>query len=595
MRMSRRSFEAVTAGSGVRARTASSRTPAPFAYGLPALLVGLIGLLGLPGAAGAQSAAEAPPPALFGETLDVRVINVEVVVTDRDGTPVHGLGPEDFRLRVDGEEVPIDYFTEIRGSVAVATGEDPDIDPEEGPEEGSPVGLPGLAPGEPVPTSYLVFVDDFFATEQDRDRVLRSLTDQLPFLGPADRMAVVAFDGSDLEMLTSWTGSSRELARALEAARERPALGLMRLAERRAFEARRRFDRRALSRFELSFEEREYAQRLSDQVERAVAAATATLRGFAQPPGRKVMLLLSGGWPYSPHEYAAGDPTAPVLPGDLPTGHELYAPLVETANLLGYTLYPVDVPGLDADFEGDASRAVPGGAGARFTNVERERLVEDTLRLVAERTGGRALINGTRTAALERVVEDTRSYYWLGFTAEREGSGENRDIEVEVTRPGLEVRSRESYQDLSRRAEVSMAVESALLFGGPPALETLSVELGEPERQGRRFVLLPITVGVPAGSVTLLPDPRAPESGRVVGRLELRLAAVDDDGDRSDVPVVPLTLALDAPSEPERILVHRTTVRLRRSTEKLIVAIHDPVGGSLFTRTLELDLSDVGR
>ncbi len=41
-----------------------------------------------------------------------------------------------------------------------------------------------------------------------------------------------------------------------------------------------------------------------DEVERRlesmVLAVTSTLRSFGNPPGRKVMLLMSGGWPHSP-------------------------------------------------------------------------------------------------------------------------------------------------------------------------------------------------------------------------------------------------------------------------------------------------------
>lgn len=59
------------------------------------------------------------PGVTFGETIDVKVINVEVVVTDREGRRVTGLGPGDFRLTVDGEEKPIDYFTEVREGRAV--------------------------------------------------------------------------------------------------------------------------------------------------------------------------------------------------------------------------------------------------------------------------------------------------------------------------------------------------------------------------------------------------------------------------------------------------------------------------------------------
>ncbi|HEX6862889.1 MAG TPA: hypothetical protein VF414_08745, partial [Thermoanaerobaculia bacterium] len=55
----------------------------------------------------------------FGESIDVRVVNVEAVVTDRRGNRVTGLTAGDFRLLVDGVEVPVDYFTEVAEGVAL--------------------------------------------------------------------------------------------------------------------------------------------------------------------------------------------------------------------------------------------------------------------------------------------------------------------------------------------------------------------------------------------------------------------------------------------------------------------------------------------
>src|SRR5688572_7918760 len=123
-------------------------------------------------------------PLVFGEVLDVRVVNVEVVVTDKDGERVRGLGAKDFRLKVDGQEVPIDFFSEILGGAVVARERADDTKE-----------VPALAPGQPVGTSYLVFIDDFFSIARDRDRVLERLEEQAKAMQPEDRMAVVAFDG----------------------------------------------------------------------------------------------------------------------------------------------------------------------------------------------------------------------------------------------------------------------------------------------------------------------------------------------------------------------------------------------------------------
>src|SRR6187551_3732511 len=51
------------------------------------------------------------PAAGFGERVEVEVVNVDVVVVDRDGNRVTDLGREDFAIEVDGKVVPIDYFS----------------------------------------------------------------------------------------------------------------------------------------------------------------------------------------------------------------------------------------------------------------------------------------------------------------------------------------------------------------------------------------------------------------------------------------------------------------------------------------------------
>jgi VWFA-related protein len=517
-----------------------------------------------------QGATPADP---FGETIEVRVVNVEVVVTDRDGNRVTGLAPGDFRLNVDGKAVPIEYFTEVRGGDAIVPT----------PGGGSTVqGLPSLEPGTPVGTSYLVFIDDFFSISSRRDEVLRRLKDDVTRLGPEDRMAVVAFDGRDMEMLTSWSSSQNSLSRVFDQAMARPARGLERLAEQRTFESTRRltnntqFDRvdpRSAFFNRMEIDELSYAQRVASQVEKAVTAAVSTLRGFAAPPGRKVMLLLAGGWPFSPTEWVVNNPVRPIVERDVPGGEELLAPLADTANRLGYTIYAIDVPGLE--FQG-------AGADTANPTIEglpiREQEIHASLQFVAKQTGGRALLNAQREKALETAESDTRSYYWLGFTPPFKRDDARHDIAVDVTRPGLTVRSRGSYLDLSRRGEVSLMVESAMLFGSAPGAETLPVNFGKAVRSGRREMDVPVTLAIPTSSITTVPV-----DGKHIAQLELRVAALDEKGDRSEIPVVPLRLSLDQAPQPGKYLKYETTLRLRRIAQHVVVAVFDPLGGKILT------------
>jgi len=538
------------------------------------LLPVLLAALALP-AAGQQPPAAEEPASIFGETIDVRVVNVEAVVTDRQGNRVTGLGPGDFRLRVDGKEVPIEYFTEVRGGQAIAATP---ADTAGSGQSAAVQGLPALAPGSPVGTSYLIFIDDYFGIGARRNEVLRELMDDLGRLGPEDRMAIVAFDGRKIDMLSNWSGIERELHRAFQEAMSRPSFGTQRLAEIRNFESSRRLgvntvDARSSFANRIDLEELGYMEQLANQIRRAVTATVGTLRGFAAPPGRKVMILLSGGWPFSPADYVIDNPNRPILNRDVPRGEELYRPIVDTANLLGYTLYTVDVPGVDA-FGPSAGDEGPRAGGLNL----REQEIHATLDFVAKETGGKALINGGRGEALETAETDTRSYYWLGFTPQRERNDKRHDIKVEVIRPGLAIRSRDNYFDLSRRAEVSMVVESALLFGNPPGAAAMPMQVSKPVLSGRKEMEVQVALAIPVSSMTMVPY-----DGKFVAELELRVSALDEKGNRADVPVIPIRLTAEQEPPKGGAVRYDTRLKLRKIGQHLILAIFDPVSGRITT------------
>ncbi|HEY9421928.1 MAG TPA: VWA domain-containing protein, partial [Thermoanaerobaculia bacterium] len=375
------------------------------------------------------AAAQQPPaaePPMFGEELDVRVVNVEAVVTDKDGNRVSGLKPEDFRLRVDGKEVPVEYFTEVKEGrlVAPATA-----------EGGPATAEPGAASEGAMPTWYLVFVDDYFPVAAHRNAVLKSLKDDLGRLGPNDRMAVVAWNGGRLSLVSNWSGSRKDLERAFDEAMARPARGFDRLKEFHNFQNDEAFastatdDGRVLDLAVLStgLNEREsaYADALVRQVQAAVGATVSAMRGFAAPEGRKVLLLLAGGWPFSPQSFVRANipPSRSLADGD-----QLYRRLTNTANLLGYTIYPVDVPGIQREA---ASATAEAPADLASFNM-REQEVEGTLDFIAEETGGRSLVNSNRAIALERANSDTRSYYLLGFSPDWKRNDKSHAMKVEV-------------------------------------------------------------------------------------------------------------------------------------------------------------------
>jgi VWFA-related protein len=530
------------------------------------------------------AAQQGAAPSIFGETVEVRVVNLEVEVTDRDGFAVTGLTPADFELEVDGQAVPIRYFTEIRGGTAVATAE-------AGPAKVG--GVPDLVPGEPVGTSYLVFVDDFFPLARDRDRVLAALRDDVGRLKPEDRMAVVAFDGAELAMLSTWTNSQRELERVLRDAARRPAHGLRRLSERRSLAtdraASRSFpgiDSRRLSRLDtrLDVGERFYAETLEQQLDNVVSAAAAALRGFANPPGRKVLLLLAGGWPFDVGEFVTSELGRTVAEPGIKRGRELFAPLIDTANQVGYAIFPVDVPGLAAASLVDAETAVIPEDDARFESFLRENNQQYTLQRIAAETGGKALLNARRLEARAAAQAATRSYYRIGFSPTWQGDDGLHSVSVRVRRDNLRTRTRTSYVDFSRGSEVTAAVESVLLFGGGPGVLDLALSVGRPlGKASARRMQVPLAFELPTAQLTLLPSAEG-----AVAELELRVAAIDERGGRSEIPVVPMRLVVPAEGPGALVARYETLLELRRMRNRIVVAVYDPASGNLWSKTAEV-------
>ncbi|HEY0781410.1 MAG TPA: VWA domain-containing protein, partial [Thermoanaerobaculia bacterium] len=473
---------------------------------------------------------------------------------------------------------PIEFFTEVRGGTAVAPAA----------EVAAVQRLPSLFPGNPVGTSYLLFIDDFFSLRGRRDEVLRAVKADLARLGPEDRMAVVRYDGRRLDSLSSWSRDAGELARSLDGALQRSAHGIERLAELASYDSSANATLEALAppppsdlQGASGSTEKDFrpgfsagrvpllaiptAQRLLDQERDAVDAAAAALCAFASPPGRKVLLLLEGGWPLEPQDYVTNVNRGPLVRREVEGGEELFRPLVDTANRLGYTIYPIDVPGIQE------------------LSGRQEQLVE-TLEFAAAETGGRTLQGDSRGTPLASAAADTRSYYWLGFTPTWKGNDKRHKIEITAARPGLRVRSRGDFLDLSRRAEVSNQVESAMLFGGSSlGGPEMKLQLGQARKSKRNQMEVPLTLAIPVTAVTPVET-----QGEYVTELEVRVAARDKNGDRSDVPVIPVRFKTKKAPAGDHYFKYETTLALRRIQQHVVFAVYDPLSQRI--TTIETDV-----
>jgi len=463
------------------------------------------------------------PARLFEEVARVDVVNVEVYVTD-GGSPVEGLTIGDFLLFEDGKPVEIGYFS-IVDEAGSATVSSPGFAITESPQGESKVGR------------YVVYVDSLFLGPARRERLFSEIwTTFEGSLRPEDEVMVVRYDGS-LEILLPLSTNRAKLRAALkEAAELNGSQMAVRQVDRHGMELIRDFQRYegsgsgdCLSVGQLA---RDYADQMEGRVHQSIDTMTAFVNSLGGVPGRKTILHVSDGIPLvaggEAWEYAIElcDGTAAVQ--GISEGRDAVAmdPLTDrfnprfarlevasydttseweklaaNANVNNVTIYPVQASGLD-------TFTLPGDVRTTQKTASFEhRNRQDSLVVIAGQTGGRAILNTNDFGPdLEAMVLDSRRYYLLGFEPPAARPGSRHRIRVEVVRPGVRVRHRESYQTKSLDERTADSVLTALLHGygdNPLALDLSFVR----ERLGSGVFGRPVArLRVPFEGLVLLPQ-----------------------------------------------------------------------------------------
>jgi VWFA-related protein len=125
---------------------------------------------------------------------------------------------------------------------------------------------------------------------------------------------------------------------------------------------------------------------------------------------------------------------------------------IAAATRANVSIYAVDPRGLMTpgseliEATGVAADEPNLGLGVQ-SSMDELRLSQDSLRELADETGGLAFVNRNNVdEAFDRIVAENSSYYVLGYyPANDRRDGRFRRIEVRVTRPGATVRARRGY------------------------------------------------------------------------------------------------------------------------------------------------------
>jgi VWFA-related protein len=416
------------------------------------------------GPARAQEEPREPPSFPRG----VELVRVDVVVTDKSGNPVTGLGQDEFTLLDEGQPQAIETFDAVNFPLPSATGK-----PAPRPRVTSNVAPPGEAP-ERAGRTFVVVFDNMHLSPLNAQRAKAAVAAFFEKGGrEGDRVTLIATGGGAWWSTRLDAGRADLLAilkglegrRVPESAKDRMTdYEAMRVFEYQDAQVGRRVQRRfetygTTSRQEsaLARDRREgfqpgvidpYVERKASETYMQVknrgritlGALERALKPLEATRDRKTVVLVSEGFIYD-------------------TAQEGFKRVTEAARRANAAVYFVDTRGLvmpsiySAEFGAPIDEREVGAVladasqdaeGAEFLSIE---------------TGGFAVRNSNDlVAGMDRIAREARSYYVLGFNpAGIPRDGRFRKIVVRVSRKGLSVRARKGYYAPGESTAASVA------------------------------------------------------------------------------------------------------------------------------------------
>jgi VWFA-related protein len=478
------------------------------------------------------------------ETIEVRVTNVDVVVTDKQGNPVSGLTKDDFQLFENRKPQTITNFYEVRPNSVQASAT--------APAEAAAV-PPAAAPEPPRDMRrrrIVFFLDEFSSSPIRRNLVIESMIRHIGTLVQPDDEAMLVRWNRALHIVVPFTSDMEKIRKALHEL-ERHSGGSMSLTaskdtlkanvmtEIEMAKTQRGRNRAAALSNSLSYV-RTYSQELY-AIERSLASAMRiSLTTLAGVDGKKVMVYAGEHLPDKPaldmynwveQQFMANFNMMPSGAGVAGTAEvSMTLPLeavAKQANASGVTMYMIDVADSSKGILASAEDSEAQDSTTAYIDFTNTALSFQTL---ANLTGGIALTQTQNfDLAFQTISRDLDAYYSLGYRSSDDKSTTDRSISVKVRNPQLRVRSRRTYVSKTGEQQTNDRVIANIFQAGGKSEIPIELHAGQPVKSGRGLWHVPVRVAIPA-TITLLPDGDA-----LTGGFTVFIAVGDEDGSMSDV------------------------------------------------------------
>jgi VWFA-related protein len=431
-----------------------------------------------------QSASKQQSPPRDDDQEVVRIttnlVQVDVVVT-KDGKQVTDLKPEDFELFEDGQPQKITHFSYISNVPDTASSNAPAPSPG---DKSAPV-VPAVVHPHDARRTVAFVVDDLGMSHesivQTRRQLGKFVDEQLQ---PNDLVAIIRTGGA-VGALQQFTNDKRVLHSAIEHLK---------------WNYCSRIGTNVFPPVRLSFmlpspadSQGPCGEENGRNLKVSLDALRFVVRGMGTLPGRKAMMILSDSIPISvqddsgPNASKPGDQTGSIsgaggfvadgLNG-LTSYEDTLRRLAELAIRSSVVLYAVDTRGLQ--YTGLTAADAPHLSANQMLTINNNVMGSRSAILLAGREGselmarqtGGFLVRNSNDFGIERVMDDQRGYYLLGFRpSEQTFNRRFHHIKAQVKQKGLTLRTRAGFfgvtEDETRPAELASRDKMNLALMSP--------------------------------------------------------------------------------------------------------------------------------
>jgi VWFA-related protein len=453
------------------------------------------------------------------EKIEVNVVNVDVTVLDRHRNPAHGLTAADFEIFEDGKPQKITNFYVIEAAV-------PHV-------EGS--AAPGAAVVEKrFRRKAILLVDNIFIDKPRRDRALAQVQRFMESRFAGDYEWAIGTIGSGIHAILPFTMDKSKLADAIDRLRRSGTLSYHDEVDRGILAdettvrnlAGQNAQQQAMAEFQRNIAAQEGLTALSELAKELIDACHA----YSNSDGKKLIVLVTGAIEAdnrSPLQTdAQNEPSWMQQPREntREAGHILET-MVREANAANFNVYIVNAAGLVSPAPIDAgAHGSPYMAAGGFNSSHTEHDYDSFPVALGSETGGAYLPSNDLAGSLRQVDAESANYYSLGYSPSHFEDGKYHAINVHVKQPGLTVRHRAGYADLSTEQRTEDALRVSVDPSALPNQIPVELQIGSVRKENQKL-LLPITVVAPMKSIALVP-----RNDRNVGRVHIYLAVFDQAG-----------------------------------------------------------------